>query len=212
MSAACPTRRRRHPDARPGQARRGRYADRRQLGRESHPQSRRPSEARRMSGGAQGRETSARVLRPTADADRADVTLDAADRAATALPSTSIDTGAWLRAILTAPVYDVARRTPLDVAARLSTRLGASVLLKREDLQPVFSFKLRGAYNALMQLTPEQRARGVLAVSAGNHAQGVALGAQRLGIDAVIVMPATTPRIKTSAVEALGARIVRRDS
>jgi threonine dehydratase len=119
-----------------------------------------------------------------------------------------IDSAAWLRAILTAPVYDVARRTPLDAAPRLSARLGAQVLLKREDLQPVFSFKLRGAYNRLMQLSPIERTRGVLAVSAGNHAQGVALGAQRLGIDAVIVMPATTPRIKIAAVEALGARIV----
>lgn len=121
---------------------------------------------------------------------------------------TGIDSAAWLRAILTAPVYDVARRTPLDPAPRLSARLGANVLLKREDLQPVFSFKLRGAYNRLVQLGAEERARGVLAVSAGNHAQGVALGAQRLGIDAVIVMPATTPRIKIAAVEALGARIV----
>lgn len=119
-----------------------------------------------------------------------------------------IDTGAWLRAILTAPVYDVARTTPLDAAPRLSARLGASVLLKREDLQPVFSFKLRGSYTRLARLTDAERARGVLAISAGNHAQGVALGAKRLGIEAVIVMPATTPRIKTEAVRALGARIV----
>src|SRR5690606_34923414 len=82
------------------------------------------------------------------------------------------------------------------------------VLLKREDLQPVFSFKLRGAYTRLAQLDSAERARGVLAISAGNHAQGVALGARQLGIDAVIVMPATTPRIKVEAVEALGARIV----
>jgi threonine dehydratase len=119
-----------------------------------------------------------------------------------------VDPAAWLRAILTAPVYDIARRTPLDPAPRLSARLGAQVLLKREDLQPVFSFKLRGAYSRLARLTAEERTRGVLAVSAGNHAQGVALGAQRLGIDAVIVMPATTPRIKIAAVEALGAHIV----
>ena len=115
---------------------------------------------------------------------------------------------AWLRAILTAPVYEVARRTPLDPAPRLSARLGAEVLLKREDLQPVFSFKLRGAYNKLAQLDPEQRRRGVLAVSAGNHAQGVALAAAKLGISATIVMPATTPAIKVAAVEAFGAEIV----
>jgi threonine dehydratase len=119
-----------------------------------------------------------------------------------------IDTGAWLRAILTAPVYDVARTTPLDAAPRLSSRLGATVLLKREDLQPVFSFKLRGGYTRLARLTDMERARGVVAISAGNHGQGVALGARRLGIEAVIVMPATTPRIKIEAVRALGAHIV----
>ncbi|GIX35440.1 MAG: L-threonine dehydratase [Lysobacteraceae bacterium] len=112
----------------------------------------------------------------------------------------------WLRAILTAPVYDVARRTPLDPAPRLSQRLGNRIWLKREDLQPVFSFKLRGAYNRLCRLDAEQRRRGVVAVSAGNHAQGVALGARELGIDALIVMPATTPQIKVDAVAALGAR------
>ena len=120
----------------------------------------------------------------------------------------SIDTGAWLRAILTAPVYDVARRTPLDAAPRLSARLANTVLLKREDLQPVFSFKIRGAYNRLAQLSAEERTRGVLAVSAGNHAQGVALGAKHLGLEAVIVMPATTPQIKIDAVQAHGALIV----
>lgn len=118
------------------------------------------------------------------------------------------DDSAWLRAILTAPVYEVAERTPLDRAHRLSARLGNTVLLKREDEQPVFSFKLRGAYTRLARLTSDERARGVLAISAGNHAQGVALGAKRLGLDAVIVMPATTPRIKYGAVEALGARAV----
>ena len=116
------------------------------------------------------------------------------------------DASAWLRAILTAPVYDVAQRTPLDPARRLSRRLGETILLKREDEQPVFSFKVRGAYTRLARLTPEERARGVLAVSAGNHAQGVALGARELGLDAVIVMPATTPRIKSDTVQALGAR------
>jgi len=118
------------------------------------------------------------------------------------------DASAWLRAILTAPVYDVAQRTPLDAARRLSHRLGENVLLKREDQQPVFSFKLRGAYTRLSRLSPEERARGVLAVSAGNHAQGVALGARRLGLDAVIVMPATTPKIKSDTVRALGAHAV----
>lgn len=118
------------------------------------------------------------------------------------------DAGAWLRAILTAPVYDVAQRTPLDPAHLLSKRLGENVLLKREDEQPVFSFKLRGAYTRLARLTAAERKRGVLAVSAGNHAQGVALGARHLGLDAVIVMPATTPRIKSSVVEALGARAI----
>ncbi len=113
----------------------------------------------------------------------------------------------WLKAILTAPVYDVARRTPLEPAPRLSARLGNQIWLKREDLQPIFSFKIRGAYVKLASLSPEDRARGVIAVSAGNHAQGVAVGARRLGVDAVIVMPVTTPAIKISAVEALGARI-----
>jgi len=113
----------------------------------------------------------------------------------------------WLRSILTAPVYDVARNTPLEAAPVLSKRLANTIWLKREDLQPVFSFKLRGAYNRLRQLSPLERERGVLAVSAGNHAQGVAFGARELGIDAVIVMPVTTPRIKIAAVEAYGARI-----
>jgi threonine dehydratase len=128
--------------------------------------------------------------------------------AAASTAATAVDASGWLRAILTAPVYDVARRTPLEPAPRISQRLGNQVLLKREDLQPVFSFKLRGAYTRLAQLDADERARGVLAISAGNHAQGVALGARQLGIDATIVMPATTPRIKVEAVEALGARIV----
>jgi threonine dehydratase len=117
------------------------------------------------------------------------------------------DANYWLRAILTAPVYDVARRSPLEAAPRLSARLGNRVWLKREDLQPVFSFKLRGAYNRMRLLTAAERAAGVVAVSAGNHAQGVALAARELGVDAVIVMPVTTPRIKSAAVEALGAKI-----
>lgn len=118
------------------------------------------------------------------------------------------DETSWLRAILTAPVYDIARTTPLEHAPVLSKRLGNEIWLKREDLQPVFSFKLRGAYNRMRLLTPAERARGVVAVSAGNHAQGVAFSAAQLGISALIVMPVTTPRIKIAAVEAFGARIV----
>ena len=101
----------------------------------------------------------------------------------------------YLKRILTARVYDVARETELEPARHLSRRLGNQVLLKREDNQPVFSFKLRGAYNKMAHLSPEQRARGVICASAGNHAQGVALGSQRLGCRAVNVMPVTTPQV-----------------
>ena len=114
----------------------------------------------------------------------------------------------YLQQILTACVYDVAEQTPLDPAPNLSARLGNSVLLKREDLQPVFSFKLRGAYNMISRLSAEELERGVITASAGNHAQGVALSAQRLGIKATIVMPRTTPQIKVSAVKSLGGRVV----
>jgi threonine dehydratase len=114
----------------------------------------------------------------------------------------------YLKRILTARVYDVADETPLERADWLSRRLGNTLLLKREDLQPVFSFKLRGAYNKMVHLTPEQLARGVIAASAGNHAQGVALAAQKLGCRAVIVMPVTTPRVKVDAVIARGAQVV----
>ena len=110
--------------------------------------------------------------------------------------------------ILTAQVYDVARESPLDPAPLLGSRVGWPVWLKREDLQPVFSFKLRGAYNKVAGLADAERARGVIAASAGNHAQGVALAAHRLGCRAVIVMPSTTPRIKVEAVRALGAEVV----
>jgi len=110
--------------------------------------------------------------------------------------------------ILKARVYEVARETPLDPMPGLSQRLRNTVLLKREDLQPVFSFKLRGAYNKISRLSDEARQRGVIAASAGNHAQGVALAAKKLGIKALIVMPATTPLIKVEAVKALGAGIV----
>ena len=105
-------------------------------------------------------------------------------------------------------MYDVAVESPLERAAALSKRLGNELLLKREDLQPVFSFKLRGAYNKMANLTPRQRARGVIAASAGNHAQGVALAAQKLGCRAVIVMPVTAPKIKVDAVAARGADVV----
>ncbi len=113
-----------------------------------------------------------------------------------------------LERILRAPVYDVAIETPLDEAELLSTRLQNRIWIKREDLQPVFSFKLRGAYNRIQKLTPRERAAGVVTASAGNHAQGVALAAARLGIDSRIVMPRTTPRIKIAAVERLGGRAV----
>ena len=114
----------------------------------------------------------------------------------------------YLKRILKARVYDVAQETRLDPAPMLSKRLGNRVLLKREDLQPVFSFKLRGAYNKIAGLDPEACSRGVIAASAGNHAQGVALAARRRGIEALIVMPKTTPRIKIDAVRAHGATIV----
>ncbi len=114
----------------------------------------------------------------------------------------------YVEKILKARVYDVASETPLDLAPTLSRRLGNRVLIKREDLQPVFSFKLRGAYNKIVQLAPEVLQRGVITASAGNHAQGVALAAQKLGARALIVMPKTTPEIKVDAVRNLGAEIV----
>lgn len=108
---------------------------------------------------------------------------------------------------LLARVYDVAVESPLDKASKLSSQLGMEVYLKREDLQPVHSFKLRGAYNKISQLTDEERKRGVIAASAGNHAQGVALAAKKLGISALIVMPLTTPSIKVDAVKSYGAEV-----
>ncbi len=114
----------------------------------------------------------------------------------------------YLKRILSARVYEVASESPLERADWLSERLGNTVLLKREDLQPVHSFKLRGAYNKMAHLTEAQRACGVIAASAGNHAQGVALAAQRLGCRAVIVMPVTTPQVKIDAVLARGANVV----
>ncbi|MEO9452687.1 threonine ammonia-lyase, biosynthetic [Chromobacterium phragmitis] len=114
----------------------------------------------------------------------------------------------YLERILTSRVYDVAVETPLDLAPNLSRRYGNRILLKREDLQPVFSFKLRGAYNKMAKLSAEQRARGVITASAGNHAQGVALSASKLGCEAVIVMPVTTPQIKIDAVKQRGGQVV----
>ncbi len=119
-----------------------------------------------------------------------------------------IDVPEYLRRILAARVYDVAIESPLDHAAMLSQDLGNTVLLKREDRQPVFSFKLRGAYNKMVRLSREQLDRGVICASAGNHAQGVALAARQLDCEATIVMPRTTPAVKVRAVESLGATIV----
>lgn len=114
----------------------------------------------------------------------------------------------YIEKILRAKVYDVAIETPLDFAPLLTARMANKVYLKREDLQPVFSFKLRGAYNKMAALNEQERAQGVIAASAGNHAQGVALAAKKLGIKALIVMPKTTPEIKVNSVKARGAKIV----
>lgn len=114
----------------------------------------------------------------------------------------------YLTNILSSKVYDVAYETPLQKAPKLSERLGVNVWLKREDLQPVFSFKIRGAYNMMAKLSKEQLEKGVICSSAGNHAQGVALSAQRLGCNAVIAMPVTTPDIKWKSVKRLGATVV----
>ncbi|KAK9467815.1 tryptophan synthase beta subunit-like PLP-dependent enzyme [Lipomyces arxii] len=114
----------------------------------------------------------------------------------------------YLRLILTSRVYDVVKETPVTSAINLSSKTGVNVLLKREDLQPVFSFKLRGAYNKISQLSPEDRWKGVVACSAGNHAQGVAYSANHLGIPATIVMPLATPAIKHSNVSRLGSKVV----
>lgn len=114
----------------------------------------------------------------------------------------------YVKKTLTSRVYDVAEETPLQVAPQLTERLGNRILLKREDLQPVFSFKIRGAYNKLAQLSDEEKARGVVTASAGNHAQGVALAARQLGVKATIVMPKTTPELKVHGVRARGGKAV----
>jgi threonine dehydratase len=114
----------------------------------------------------------------------------------------------YVQRVLTSRVYDVAVETPLVRASQLSARLGGEVLLKREDLQPIYSFKLRGAYNRIAHLSPEERAAGIVTASAGNHAQGVAYSAAKLGLRALIVMPVTTPDIKVRAVRARGGEVV----
>src|SRR5450830_396927 len=114
----------------------------------------------------------------------------------------------YVKKILTSRVYDVAVETPLQAARQLSERLGNKVLLKREDLQPVFSFKIRGAYNKLTQLTAQERACGVVTASAGNHAQGLALAAKVLGVKAPIVLPKTTPAMKVEGVRSRGGKVV----
>ena len=116
----------------------------------------------------------------------------------------------YIKKILQSRIYDLAVETPLEPARIMSEKLENQILLKREDLQSVFSFKLRGAYNKLLSLSEEERKRGVIAASAGNHAQGVAEGARHLGIKATIVMPKTTPAIKVDAVKARGAKAVLR--
>lgn len=113
----------------------------------------------------------------------------------------------YVKKILKARVYEIVDKVPLDEAVTLSLRTSNTILLKREDLQPVFSFKLRGAYNKMVQLSQAEKDQGVIAASAGNHAQGVALSANKLGVDALIVMPKTTPDIKVSAVKRLGAKV-----
>ncbi|MDZ7920355.1 threonine ammonia-lyase, biosynthetic [Rhodoferax sp.] len=123
-------------------------------------------------------------------------------------PTLDLTPADYLKKILTARVYDVASETALEPARALSRRLHNTVLFKREDQQPVRSFKLRGAYNKMAQLPPEQIAKGVICASAGNHAQGVALSASRMGVRAVIVMPTTTPQLKVDAVRGFGGEVV----
>ncbi len=120
----------------------------------------------------------------------------------------TMDTHDYLTAILTSHVYDVANESPLELAPNLSARIGNRIYLKREDLQPIFAFKLRGAYNKMAGLSADRLAAGVITASAGNHAQGVALAAQKLGCRATIVMPTPTPQIKVNAVKARGAETI----
>jgi threonine dehydratase len=114
----------------------------------------------------------------------------------------------YVRRTLLACVYDVAKETPLEEARFLSRRFKNKILLKREDLQPIFSFKIRGAYNKIAQLTAEEKSKGIICASAGNHAQGVAISSQKLGIKGIIVMPVTTPEIKVNAVRSFGGQVI----
>ena len=134
--------------------------------------------------------------------------IDGRDPTVHGIDASPLDRMGYLQKILTARVYDVAVETPLQRAEKLSARIGCDLWLKREDEQPVYSFKLRGAYNKMALLSPEARDRGVVCASAGNHAQGVALSARRLGCRATIVMPVTTPSLKIDAVRALGGEVV----
>ena len=127
---------------------------------------------------------------------------------ATSKKSPALTPDDYLKKILNARVYDVAKESSLDLAKNLSRRLGNTVLLKREDQQPVFRFKLRGAYNKMAQLTPEQLKKGVITASAGNHAQGVAYSASKLKCNATIVVPETTPAIKVEAIKRFGGEYV----
>jgi len=131
-------------------------------------------------------------------------------RRATGAAKTLRGLDSLFRQILTANVYDLARQTGVDLMPNLSERMGNQILLKREDQQPVFSFKLRGAYNMIRQLAPEQRERGIITASAGNHAQGVAIAARHLRIKAIIVMPVTTPDTKVKKVRSYGAQGIQR--
>lgn len=114
----------------------------------------------------------------------------------------------YLRRTLEARIYDLVLETPLQEAPLISAQVNNKVFLKREDMQPIFSFKIRGAYNKLLQLTPEQKKAGVVAASAGNHAQGLAMASKHLGVKALIVMPISTPSIKVDSVRRMGARII----
>ena len=142
------------------------------------------------------------------DPERRMATKPRKPNARTAPSNRPLPLAGYLRKILTARVYDVAIESALDEAPRLSARLGNRILFKREDTQPVFSFKLRGAYNKMAHLPPAVLARGVICASAGNHAQGVALAARQLGCKALVVMPTTTPSLKVAAVRALGGEVV----
>jgi threonine dehydratase len=146
------------------------------------------------------------AARPAASSPRRSTVAAKSARKAVspAAPSGPLGLQDYLRKVLTSKVYDVAVETPLEPARELSRRLGHHVYLKREDKQPVFSFKLRGAYNKMAQLSAKALAKGVICASAGNHAQGVALGARRLGCQATIVMPVTTPQVKIDAVRHFG--------